>query len=213
MALFGKSVVHMAGLAFVELRGLIRAGHAAHPACRRLGADGGESSESDRVSGSSVHARVSRNSTQRTAGSVCRLLFWGTATASGLLLGCKADADCAAVCQPSGRFPPISLASGESLAVLDRYGSDSGRIVIEYISAQDFLDLDRMCDEVKNVWESVREELTQEEVNKVSFGMTNTRKKYVGMRWFVIPVYTCCTSTYLTVELKDDGEWQFRNCP
>jgi len=169
--------------------------------------------ETDKVSNSSVRARVGWQSSQITGWSHFLRLLWGTTITSGLFIGCTGAADCAAACQPSPKFPPIRLASGQTLAVVDRYDSGSGGVLIDYISAQDGLDLHEMCAEVKEVWESIREELTLQAVTKVSFGVTNPRKEFAGMRWFVIPVFTCCRSMYLTIELTDEGEWQFRNCP
>jgi hypothetical protein len=62
--------------------------------------------------------------------------------------------------------------------------------VIDYITAvEGDLDLHRTCAEVKQVWDSLRDELTLEGVTEVSFGATNPRKELAGMQWFVIPVF------------------------
>ena len=141
-------------------------------------------------------------------------LFYCAVAATGVLVGCGGAADCAAACQPSSKLPSIELASGETLAVLDRYRSDSGRVVvIEYISNRGDLDLYLMCAEAKEAWDSVREDVATPEVKEVVFGATDPRKKLVGMRWFVVPVIACCDSMHLTVELTDEHEWRFRNCP
>jgi hypothetical protein len=46
--------------------------------------------------------------------------------------------------------------------------------------------------------------------SRVTLGPTSAKAQYLGMRWFVIPVYSCCISTYLTFEKNAAGEWQFR---
>jgi hypothetical protein len=66
---------------------------------------------------------------------------------------------------------------------------------------------------VKQIWDSVQDELTVDGVTEVSFGATNPRKRFAGMQWFIIPVFSCCSSLYLTTRMTDEGEWQFINCP
>lgn len=115
-------------------------------------------------------------------------------------------------CTPQGDQPPIRLSSGEELPVLSTHLSDEGRLVVEYLSRRDRDDMDALCDEAKEVWKSVSAELDTRRMSRVTLGPTSPESEFLGMKYLVVPLYTCCVSTHLTVEKDRSGKWTFPQC-
>jgi hypothetical protein len=115
-------------------------------------------------------------------------------------------------CAPRGGQPGIRLASGEELPVLSTHLGDSGRLVVDYLTRRDRDDLGALCDEAKEVWKSVSATLDTRRMTRVTLGPTSPESEFLGMKYLVVPLYTCCVSTHLTVEKDPTGEWSFPQC-
>jgi hypothetical protein len=42
---------------------------------------------------------------------------------------------------------------------------------------------------------------------------TSPESEFLGMKYVVVPLYTCCVSTHLRVEKDRSGSWVFPQCP
>ncbi len=115
-------------------------------------------------------------------------------------------------CTPQGDDPPIRLASGEELPVLSTHLSDEGRLVVDYLTRQHRDDMPALCNEAKEVWKSVSGDLDTRRMSRVTLGPTSADSEFLGMKYLVVPLYTCCVSTRLTAEKGTSGEWTFPQC-
>lgn len=115
-------------------------------------------------------------------------------------------------CTPQGDQPPIRLPSGEELPVLSTHLSDGGRLVVDYVTRRDRDDRAGLCGEAEEVWKVVSESLDTRRMKRVTLGPTSPESEFLGMKYLVVPLYTCCVSTHLTVEKDSSGEWRFPEC-
>jgi hypothetical protein len=115
-------------------------------------------------------------------------------------------------CTPQGDQPPIRLSSGAELAVLSTHLDDGGRLVVDYLTRHDRDDMAALCDEAREVWKSVGEKLDTRRMTRVTLGPTSPRSELLGVKYLVVPLYTCCVSTHLTVEKDGSGGWTFPEC-
>jgi len=42
---------------------------------------------------------------------------------------------------------------------------------------------------------------------------TSPESEFLGMKYVVVPLYTCCVSTHLRVEKNRSGSWVLPQCP
>lgn len=108
---------------------------------------------------------------------------------------------------------PIRTASGRDVAVLDARVGEKGRLVVEYLTEHDRTDVAALCEEAREVWDAVSPKLDTRRTDDAVLGPTNPRGEFLGMRHGVIPLYTCCVTTYLRAEKDRSGKWTFPDCP
>jgi hypothetical protein len=115
-------------------------------------------------------------------------------------------------CTPQSDQPPIRLSSGEELPVLSTHLSDERRLVVDYLTRHHRDDMTALCSEAKEVWKSVSSDLDTRRMSTVTLGPTSAASEFLGMKYLVVPLYTCCVSTHLTVEKDSSGQWTFPQC-
>ena len=119
------------------------------------------------------------------------------------------ERSCAA---PEGE-PALRLASGREIPLLSTHLNEGRDLVINYVTSHDREDLPALCDEAKQVWEEARKNLDTRRMTRAVLSPTSPDSEFLGMKYFVVPLYTCCVSTHLRVEKDRSGRWVFPQCP
>lgn len=115
-------------------------------------------------------------------------------------------------CQAPSGEPPIVLASGKELPVLSTHLDDGRHLVIDYLTEHPRTDRGALCREAEEVWQSVKQEMNTRRVERVVLGPTSPDGEFLGMKYLVVPLYTCCVSTHLRVQKDASGKWVFPDC-
>lgn len=117
-------------------------------------------------------------------------------------------------CSPPEGEPRIRLESGSEIPVLSTSMNEGRDLVINYLTGHDREDTSAICDEAKEVWEEARKKLDTRRMERAELRPTSPESEFLGMKYLVVPLFTCCVSTPLRVE-KDDrsGSWVFPQCP
>jgi hypothetical protein len=116
-------------------------------------------------------------------------------------------------CSPASDDPTIRLESGEEIPVLSTREDERRRLVLEYVTRRDRDDLASLCEEARAVWRAVGQTIDTRRMERATLGPTNPESEFLGMKYLVVPLYTCCVSTYLRVEKDRTGAWVFPECP
>lgn len=122
--------------------------------------------------------------------------------------GCGARA-----CSPVEGDPAIRLESGREVPVLSTHMNEGRDLVINYLTDHDREDMRALCDEAREVWEEARKKLDVRRMNRAVLSPTSPESEFLGMKYLVVPLYTCCVSTHLKVEKDPSGNWGFPQCP
>jgi hypothetical protein len=142
------------------------------------------------------------------------LLAIGVAAASWFLWqylqfrGCGARA-----CSPAEGEPMIGLESGRQIPVLSTHMNEGRDLVINYLTVHDRGDTPALCKEARQVWDQVRKKLDTRRMERAVLSPTSPESEFLGMKYLVVPLYTCCVSTHLQVEKDRSGTWVFPQCP
>jgi len=115
-------------------------------------------------------------------------------------------------CPPIAGREPLTLDSGEQVALVSTRVDERGRLVIDYRTDLDRADAAALCEEARAVWESARAELETGRVEHVILGPTSPSSEYLGMRYGVVPLYTCCVTTPIRADKTRSGTWTFPDC-
>jgi hypothetical protein len=97
--------------------------------------------------------------------------------------------------------------------VLSTREDERRRLVLDYLTEHDREDVRALCEEAKGVWQSVSRTIDTRRMDRATLGPTSPRSEFLGMKLLVVPLYTCCVSTYLRVERDRSGDWIFPECP
>lgn len=116
-------------------------------------------------------------------------------------------------CSPAADAPTIHLASGREVPVLSTHLNDERDLVINYLTSHDREDISSLCDEAKEVWEESQKKLDTRRMRRAVMSPTSPESEFLGMKYLVVPLYTCCISTHLKVEKGPSGIWAFLQCP
>ncbi|MGH9321250.1 MAG: hypothetical protein ACRD21_21275 [Vicinamibacteria bacterium] len=115
-------------------------------------------------------------------------------------------------CVASGDVAPLRLESGREVPVLSTLLNEKRHLVINYLTSHARADTEALCTEAKAVWESARARLENRLMDRVVLGPTSPESEFLGMKYGVVPLYTCCVSTYLEAEKDRSGAWLFPQC-
>ena len=113
---------------------------------------------------------------------------------------------------PEGQ-PVLRLESGQEIAVLSTHMNEGRDLVINYLTSHDREDMPALCDEANAVWDEVRKKLDTRRMERAVLSPTSPESEFLGMKYVVVPLYTCCVSTHLRVEKDRSGSWVFPQCP
>ena len=113
---------------------------------------------------------------------------------------------------PEGQ-PVLRLESGQVIAVLSTHMNEGRDLVINYLTSHDREDMPALCDEANAVWDEVRKKLDTRRMERAVLSPTSPGSEFLGMKYGVVPLYTCCVSTHLRVEKDRSGSWVFPQCP
>jgi hypothetical protein len=116
-------------------------------------------------------------------------------------------------CSPAEGEPVLRLASGREIPVLSTTLNENRQLVINYVTRHDREDTKSLCDEAKAVWEEARKNLDTRRMERAVLSPTSPESELLGMKYVVVPLYTCCVSTHLRVEKDRSGSWIFPQCP
>jgi hypothetical protein len=116
-------------------------------------------------------------------------------------------------CSPSSDDPSIRLESGEEIRVLSTREDERRRLVLDYVTRRDRNDVVSLCQEARAVWRSVSRTIDTRRMERATLSPTSPESEFLGMKYLVVPLYTCCVSTSLRVEKDDSGGWVFPDCP
>ena len=116
-------------------------------------------------------------------------------------------------CTPASDDPTIRLESGEEIRVLSTREDERRRFVLDYVTRHHRDDLASLCEEARAVWRSVSGTIDTRRMERATLGPTSPASEFLGMKYVVVPLYTCCVSTYLRVEKDESGRWIFPECP
>ncbi len=116
-------------------------------------------------------------------------------------------------CSPAEGEPVLRLASGLEVPVLSTTLNENRHLVINYLTGHDREDTKALCDEAKEVWEEARKNLDTRRMNRAVLSPTSPDSELLGMKYAILPLYTCCVSTHLRVEKDRAGSWVFPQCP
>jgi hypothetical protein len=116
-------------------------------------------------------------------------------------------------CSPAEGAPVLRLASGVEVPVLSTHPNENRELVINYVTRHDRDDTRALCDEAKVVWEAARKNLDTRRMESAVLSPTSPESELLGMKYLVVPLYTCCVSTHLRVEKDRSGGWIFPQCP
>jgi hypothetical protein len=86
-------------------------------------------------------------------------------------------------------------------------------LVVNYLTSHDREDQPALCAEAKDVWDEVRKKLDTRRMDRAVLSPTSPESEFLGMKYLVVPLYTCCVSTHLRVEKDRSGTWLFPQCP
>jgi hypothetical protein len=116
-------------------------------------------------------------------------------------------------CSPNPDDPTVRLAAGGEIRVLRTHSDERRRLVVDYVTGLDRADLEGLCREARNVWESLGVELETNRLERAVLSPVSPSSEFLGMKWVVVPLYTCCVPTPLRVERTRSGAWTFPDCP
>ncbi len=116
-------------------------------------------------------------------------------------------------CSPVEGEPVIRLASGLEIPVLSTTLNENRDLVINYVTGHDREDTKALCAEAKDVWEEARKNLDTRRMERAVLSPTSPESELLGMKYVIVPLYTCCISTHLRVEKDRSGSWVFPQCP
>ncbi len=115
-------------------------------------------------------------------------------------------------CAPLEGEPRIRLQSGREVPVLSSHMNEGRDLVINYLTSHDREDMASLCDEVREVWDEVRKKLDTRRMERAVLSPTSPESEFLGMKYGVVPLHTCCVSTHLRVEKDRSGGWVFPQC-
>jgi hypothetical protein len=116
-------------------------------------------------------------------------------------------------CTPPEGEPGIRLESGREVPVLSTHLNEGRDLVINYLTSHDREDTPALCAEAEEVWDEVRKKLDTRRMERAVLSPTSPESEFLGMKYVVVPLYTCCVSTHLRVEKDRSGSWVFPQCP
>jgi hypothetical protein len=116
-------------------------------------------------------------------------------------------------CSPPEGAPVLRLDSGRQVAVLSTRLDEGRDLVINYLTAYNREDMRALCAEAREVWEKASETLDTRRLDRAVLGPTSPESEFLGMKYLVVPLYTCCVSTHLRIEKEGSGSWVFPQCP
>jgi hypothetical protein len=116
-------------------------------------------------------------------------------------------------CTPDASQPVLRLASGVEVPVLSTHPNENRELVINYVTRLDREDKGALCAEAKVVWEEARKNLDTRRMKTAVLSPTSPKSELLGMKYLIVPLYTCCVSTHLRVEKDRSGDWVFPQCP
>jgi hypothetical protein len=116
-------------------------------------------------------------------------------------------------CRPPEGEPVLRLASGREVAVLSTHLDEGRDLVINYLTDHDREDLESLCDEARQVWTAASEALDMRRLDRAVLSPTSPDSEFLGMKYLVVPLYTCCISTHLEIEKDVSGRFVFPDCP
>jgi hypothetical protein len=97
--------------------------------------------------------------------------------------------------------------------VLSTHLNEGRDLVINYLTSHDREDMPTLCAEAREVWDEVRKKLDTRRMERAVLSPTSPESEFLGMKYVVVPLYTCCVSTHLRVEKDRSGSWVFPQCP
>lgn len=115
-------------------------------------------------------------------------------------------------CSPAEDAPVIRLESGREVPVLSTHMNEGRDLVINYLTSHDREDISALCEEAKEVWEEARKKLNTRRMERAVLSPTSPESEFLGMKYLVVPLYTCCVSTHLKIEKDRSGGWSFPQC-
>jgi hypothetical protein len=116
-------------------------------------------------------------------------------------------------CSPPEDGPILRLASGEEVSVLSTQLNEGRDLNLNYLTRHGRDDLSALCDEARRVWEAASDQLDTRRMDRAVLSPTSPESEFLGMKYLVVPLYTCCVSTPLKVERDRSGSWVFPQCP
>jgi hypothetical protein len=116
-------------------------------------------------------------------------------------------------CSPVEGEPVLRLSSGLEIPVLSTHLNDTRDLVINYVTGHDRKDTKALCVEAREVWEEARKNLDTRRMERAVLSPTSPASELLGMKYGIVPLYTCCVSTHLRVEKDGSGSWNFPQCP
>jgi hypothetical protein len=115
-------------------------------------------------------------------------------------------------CSPTPDDPTLRLPNGGEVRVLRTHRDEARRLTVDYVTSLDRTDRDGLCLEARNVWESLGAELATDRLERAVLSPVSPSSEFLGMKWVVVPLYTCCVPTPLRVERARSGDWTFPDC-
>jgi hypothetical protein len=116
-------------------------------------------------------------------------------------------------CAPAEGAPVLRLASGREVAVLSTHLDEGRDLVINYLTDHDREDMKSLCVEAREVWAAASEALDMRRLDRAVLGPTSPKSEFLGMKYVVVPLYTCCVSTHLKIQKDRTGSWVLPDCP
>ena len=113
---------------------------------------------------------------------------------------------------PEGE-PPLRLESGREIPLLSTHLNEGRDLVINYLTGHHREDMPGLCDEAREVWDEAQKKLDTRRMERAVLSPTSPESEFLGMKFLVVPLYTCCVSTHLRVEKDRSGGWVFPQCP
>lgn len=117
------------------------------------------------------------------------------------------------VCAPGLDDPALQIASGRKVHVLATRSNERGALTIEYLTGIDRENRSELCSEAKAVWRAATDAMDMRRVERAELQLTSPESEFLGMRYLVVPLYTCCVTTPLGVRKDVSGAWIFPDCP
>lgn len=116
-------------------------------------------------------------------------------------------------CTPAEGEQPFQLESGREIPLLSTRMDEGRELVINYLTRHDREDMAALCGEAKEVWDEARERLDTRRLERAVLSPTSPESEFLGMKYLLVPLYTCCVSTHIRVEKERSGRWVFPQCP